>query len=182
MTLLEPLLDPTGVTAGVNDSTLSPRPVSLAGLTVGLLDNTKPNAMLLLDQIAADLTRDYGVGEIRRYVKDYFGTPIKDELFQQIVAEVDVVITAVGDCGSCSAATVADGILFERAGIPTVSITSDSFAMSGQAMADVQGFPGFQFVMVQHPVASLDAGQIRGRADQVVPEALHILGVTEAVA
>lgn len=175
----EALLDPTGVAEGESDSSLSPRPVSLKGLTVGLLDNTKPNATLLLDEIAADLTRDYGIGEIRHYVKDYFGTPIKDELLRQIVSEVDFVITAVGDCGSCSAATVADGIMFERAGIPTVSITSDAFAMSAQAMADVQGFPGFQFVMVEHPVASLDVKHIRGRADQAVPEALRILGVSE---
>lgn len=181
MTTREPLLDPTGAAEGAADGTLAPRPVSLKGLTVGLIDNTKPNAMLLLDQIVADLERDHGVGEVKRYVKDYFGTPIKDELFQQVVSEVDIVITAVGDCGSCSAATVADGIMFERAGIPTVSITSDSFAMSGQAMADVQGFPGFEFVMVEHPVASLDAAQIRGRADQAVPEALRILGVTESV-
>lgn len=177
----ERLLDPTGAAEGASDGTLSPRPVSLKGLTVGLLDNTKPNSTLLLDEIAADLSRDYGIGEIKHYVKDYFGTPVKDELFQQIVSEVDIVITAVGDCGSCSAATVADGIMFERAGIPTVSITSDSFAMSGQAMASVQGFPGFQFVMVQHPVASLDAEHIRGRADQALPEALRILGVTETV-
>jgi hypothetical protein len=179
MTILEPLLDPTGVTEGTGDGTLSPRPASLAGLTVGLLDNTKPNATLLLDEIAADLRRDHGVGEIKHYVKDYFGTPIKDELFRQIVSEVDIVITAIGDCGSCSAATVADGIMFERAGIPAVSITSDSFAMSGQAMADVQGFPGFAFVMVQHPVASLDTEHIRGRADEAIPEALRILGVME---
>lgn len=177
----EALLDPTGAAEGTTDGTLSPRPVSLKGLTVGLIDNTKPNAMLLLEQIVADLQRDHGVGEIKRYVKDYFGTPIKDELFQQVVSEVDIVITAIGDCGSCSAATVADGIMFERAGIPTVSITSDSFAMSGQAMADVQGFPGFEFVMVEHPVASLDAALIRGRADQALPEALRILGVTESV-
>ncbi len=175
----EALLDPTGRTDGDDDSTLSPRPVTLAGLTVGLLDNTKPNSMLLLDEIAADLARDHGIGEVKRYVKDYFGTPIADELFAQIVDEVDVVITAVGDCGSCSAATVADGIKFERAGIPTVSITSDSFEMSGRAMAQVQGFPGFEFVMVEHPVASLDTHLIRGRADQAVPEALRILGVTE---
>lgn len=179
-TTREALLDPTGRVEGDDDSTLAPRPTSLKGLTVGLLDNTKPNSMLLLDEIAADLKRDFGIGEVKRYVKDYFGTPIKDELFEQIVSEVDVVITAVGDCGSCSAATVADGIKFERAGIPTVSITSDSFQMSGQAMAQVQGFPGFQFVMVQHPVASLDEGLIRGRADQAVPEVLRILGVTEA--
>ncbi|WP_345750394.1 UGSC family (seleno)protein [Microbacterium rhizophilus] len=178
-TAREALLDPTGLSDSENDSTLSPRPVSLRGLTIGLLDNTKPNAMLLLDQIAADLERDHGVAGVRRYAKDYFGTPIKQELLDEIVSDVDVVITAVGDCGSCSAATVADGILFERAGIPTVSICSDSFAMSGQAMADVQGFPGFEFVMVQHPMASLDAPHIRERADQALPEVLRILGVTE---
>jgi len=179
MTILESLLDPTGATEGVDDSTLSPRPVSLAGLTVGLLDNTKPNATLLLDEIAADLRRDYGIGEVRHYVKDYFGTPIKDELFQQIVAEVDVVITAVGDCGSCSAATVADGILLERAGVPTVSITSDSFLMSGRAMAAVQGFPGFDFHAVAHPMASLTAEQVRERALAALPEVLRILGVED---
>jgi len=99
MTILEALLDPTGATGGETDSTLSPRPTTLAGLTVGLLDNTKPNSTLLLDGIAADLRRDYGIGEVKHYVKDYFGTPIKDELFRQIVSEVDIVITAVGDCG-----------------------------------------------------------------------------------
>lgn len=176
---LEPLLDPTGATERDSDSTLSPRPVTLKGLTVGLLDNTKPNSMLLLDEIAADLTRDHGIGEVRRYVKEYFGTPVGDELLGRIAAEVDIVITAVGDCGSCSAATVADGIMLERAGIPTVSITSDSFAMSGQAMADVQGFPGFSFAMVRHPMASLDSAQIRERADGIYPDVLRILGVTE---
>lgn len=175
----EALLDPTGVSDRANDSTLSPRPVSLRGLTIGLLDNTKPNAMLLLDQIAADLERDQGIAGVKRYAKDYFGTPIKPELLARIADEVDVVVTAVGDCGSCSAATVADGILFERAGIPAVSICSDAFALSAQAMADVQGFPGFEFVMVGHPVASLDAAHIRERADQAVPEVLRILGVTE---
>lgn len=179
-TLREALLDPTGAVAGEDDSTLSPRPGNLKGLTIGLIDNTKPNSMHLLDELAADLERDFGVTSFKRYVKDYFGTPIKDELFDQVVSEVDVVITAVGDCGSCSAATVADGIKFERAGVPTVSITSDSFAMSGQAMADVQGFPGFQFAMVEHPMASLDAAQIRARADAILPDVLRILGVTEA--
>lgn len=178
-TTLEPLLDPTGATDRTDDATLAPRPVTLQGLTVGLLDNTKPNSTLLLDEIAADLTRDHGIGQVRHYVKDYFGTPVSDELLGRIAGEVDIVITAVGDCGSCSAATVADGILFERAGIPTVAITSDSFAMSGQAMADVQGFPGFDFAMVRHPMASLDARQIRERADHILPDVLRILGVAD---
>jgi len=177
MAALEALLDPTGSENGAQDSTLSPRPASLRGLTVGLLDNTKPNATLLLEEIGRELAERYGIAATRLYTKDYFGTPVKPELLEQIVDEVDVVVTAVGDCGSCSAATVADGILFERRGIPAAAITSDSFLPSGRAMAKVQGFPGFDFTAVQHPMASLDAAEVRERALAVLPEIVRILGV-----
>jgi hypothetical protein len=179
MAQLEALLDPTGMEAGAADTTLSPRPVTLRGLTIGLLDNTKPNSTMLLETIAAQLREHHGAGEARLYTKDYFGTPVKQPLFEQIAGECDVVITAVGDCGSCSAATVADGIMFERAGVPTVSITSDAFLMSGQAMASVQGFPGFDFYAVKHPMASLTADEVRERAMTAMPEVLRILGVEE---
>jgi len=177
MATQELLLDPTGMEDGALNSTLSPRPVSLRGLTVGLLDNTKPNATMLLNEIARELQDHHGAGEARLYTKDYFGTPASEELLSQIADECDVVITAVGDCGSCSAASVADGILLERAGIPTVSITSDSFLMSGAAMATVQGFPGFDFYAVKHPMASLSAEEVRERALTAMPDVLRILGV-----
>jgi len=179
MALQEALLDPTGAAEGTADSTLSPRPVSLKGLRIGLLDNTKPNATLLLEEIADHLQREHGAGEATLYTKDYFGTPVAQPLLEQIVAANDVVITAVGDCGSCSAASVADGILFERAGVPTVAITSDSFLMSGRAMAQVQGFPGCAFTAVAHPMASLTADEVRERALTGMPEVLRILGVEE---
>ncbi|WP_417561602.1 UGSC family (seleno)protein [Microbacterium sp.] len=173
----EQVLDPTGMAAGSTDATLSPRTVSLRGLTVGLLDNTKPNTTDLLHALGDELQRTYGAAGARLYTKDYFGTPAAAELRDQIVAEVDVLITGVGDCGSCSAATVADGIQFERAGIPTVAITSDSFYASGRAMAQVQGFPGFEFYAVHHPFASLDADEVRERAMTALPDVLRILGV-----
>lgn len=177
MALSELLLDPTGMSDQSPDGTLSPRPVSLKGLTVGLLDNTKPNSTLLLEEIAEQLRTHHGIGRSRMYTKDYFGTPLKQELLERIAGECDIVVTAVGDCGSCSAATVADGILFERAGVPTVAITSDSFLPSGRAMATVQGFPGFEFFAVQHPVASLTADEVRERARAAMPHVLRILGV-----
>ncbi|MCR2763060.1 UGSC family (seleno)protein [Microbacterium sp. zg.B48] len=177
MATQELLLDPTGMEDGAQNSTLSPRPVSLRGLTIGLLDNTKPNSTMLLNEIARELQDHHGAGESRLYTKDYFGTPLSQELLEEIAGECDVVITAVGDCGSCSAATVADGILLERAGVPTVSITSDSFLMSGAAMASVQGFPGFDFYAVKHPMASLNADEVRERALTALPDVLRILGV-----
>jgi hypothetical protein len=70
---------------------------------------------------------------------------------------------------------VADGILLERAGLPTVSICTDAFLMPAQAMARAYGFPGFQFITVPHPVASLDRDGIRERVRAVLPELLSIL-------
>jgi hypothetical protein len=71
---------------------------------------------------------------------------------------------------------LADGILLERAGVPAVSICTDSFLLPARAMAKVYGFPGFQFVTVPHPIASLDEDQIQARARDVLPEVLRILG------
>lgn len=175
---MERLLDPTGTRSGATNRTLAARPPNLRGLTVGLLDNTKANATALLDEVAEQLHRLHGTGPSRRYTKDYFGTPVKDGLLKQIVDECDLVITAVGDCGSCSAATVADGILLERSGIPAVSVVSDAFLVSAQGMAAVQGFPGYEFLAVRHPVASLDAAQLRDRVTDALPALLRILGVT----
>ncbi|GAA1804495.1 UGSC family (seleno)protein [Nesterenkonia flava] len=180
MTILttEPLLDPTGASERDDDATLAPRPGSLTGLRLGLLDNTKTNATALLENIASALQERHGLAHVTLYTKDYFGTPVKDELLEQIAADCDAVVTAVGDCGSCSAATVADGILFERAGIPAVSITSDAFFVSGEAIATVQGFPGYEFLAVPHPVASLTADELSERARDLVPQVERILGVT----
>ncbi|NDK32574.1 UGSC family (seleno)protein [Nesterenkonia haasae] len=176
-TTTEMILDPTGADARSDDSTLAPRTGTLQGIRVALLDNTKPNATALLENIAAELKGRYDIAETRMYTKDYFGTPVKDELLQQITDECDVVVTAVGDCGSCSAATVTDGILFERAGIPAVSICSESFLMSGQAMAKVQGFSGYDFLAAAHPISSLNAQELKQRAKDLVPGIERIFGV-----
>jgi hypothetical protein len=72
---------------------------------------------------------------------------------------------------------LADGILMERAGLPAVSICTDAFEVTARAMAGVYGFPGFEFVTVPHPVASLSAEQIRDRVRDVMPEVVRILGV-----
>jgi hypothetical protein len=72
---------------------------------------------------------------------------------------------------------LADGILLERAGVPAVSICTDSFLRPAQAMARAYGFPGFEFATVPHPIASLDTGQIQARARGVLPGVLRILGL-----
>jgi hypothetical protein len=72
---------------------------------------------------------------------------------------------------------LADGILLERAGMPAVSICTDSFRVTAGAMAEMYGFPGYEFVAMPHPVASLSEEQIRLRVSEALPEVLRILGV-----
>jgi len=44
-------------------------------------------------------------------------------------------------------------------------------------MANAYGFPGFEYVSIPHPVASLTSAQIRSRVLDMMPDLLRILGV-----
>jgi hypothetical protein len=72
---------------------------------------------------------------------------------------------------------LADGILLERAGVPAVSICTDAFIPAAQAMAKVYDFPGYRFITMPHPLASLDERQLDDRARDLIPDVLRILGV-----
>lgn len=46
-------------------------------------------------------------------------------------------------------------------------------------MAKAYGFPGFEFVVTEHPVASLARDEVAQRVRQMAPRILQILGVVE---
>ena len=93
----EPLLDPTGDSERDTNTTLAPRPQSLKGLTVGLLDNTKPNGTVILRAVGRELQERYGVREIRMFQKGYFGTPVEESVVQQMLHNCDFAVAAIGD-------------------------------------------------------------------------------------
>ena len=93
----EPLLDPTGDDERTADTRLAPRPRSLAGLRVGLLDNSKPNASTLLTAVADEMRRAWGVASSTTYTKSYFGTPVEPGQIRDIRSECDVVVAGIGD-------------------------------------------------------------------------------------
>lgn len=168
------ILDPTGragASPSAGDSVLAPRPADLRGLRIGLLDNTKHNAMLFLTQLGEMLVAEQGAAEVSIIeTKQSFSVPIDDEIVARYKGTADVVVTGVGDCGSCSAAAVADGINFERAGIPAAVVLTDAFLATGRTMAEVQGAPGYEWITTQHPMAVLDEAEVRARARQLLPE------------
>jgi hypothetical protein len=96
MTKTIPVYDPRGV---VETSPLAtaPRVKKLAGLRLGLLDNTKWNANKLLRGVRDRLAQKHGFGAINYYRKESFSLAAAPDLLAEIAAENDVVITAIGD-------------------------------------------------------------------------------------
>lgn len=74
---------------------LAARPAALAGLTVGLLDISKPRGDVFLDRIETGLTAR-GIS-VRRYRKPTFSKPAPVDLRHQIATECDAVIEALAD-------------------------------------------------------------------------------------
>jgi hypothetical protein len=73
---------------------------------------------------------------------------------------------------------LADGIVLERAGVPTVSVCTDAFVVPARAMADVLGHPDFQFVTIPHPIASLSPAEIEANVGAVIDDVVRILSQT----
>ena len=88
------LLDPTSERSPVQRQ-LQPRPESLTGLTVGILDISKARGDVFLDRLDARLS-DKGIS-VKRYRKPTFTGVAPVELAQKIAVECDVVIEGLAD-------------------------------------------------------------------------------------
>lgn len=88
------LLDPTAGKAAASIETVA-RPASLAGLTVGLLDISKPRGDKFLDRIEARLA-EHDI-TVKRFVKPTFAKPAPVDLRHEIAGQCDAVIEALAD-------------------------------------------------------------------------------------
>ena len=87
------LLSPFGATSDTVKPLARRRP-SLAGLRIGILDNSKPNADVLLGRVAERLAERAGAS-IRRWQKPGASNPAL--MIDEIAGAADVVLTGSGD-------------------------------------------------------------------------------------
>ena len=88
------LLDPTGERTAPHREPL-PRPATLAGQVVGLLDISKPRGDVFLDRLE-QLLADAGA-VVRRYSKPTFTKPAPVDLRHEIATQCTLVIEALAD-------------------------------------------------------------------------------------
>lgn len=88
------LLDPTSERMPAQRQ-LTPRPSSLEGLTVGLLDIAKARGDVFLDRLE-ELLKERGL-RVARFRKPTFTKVLPPELAREVVARADVVVEALAD-------------------------------------------------------------------------------------
>jgi hypothetical protein len=88
-------IDPTvgGGTARIPPAV---RPLDLAGTVVGLLDNTKEQAEVILQTIAEALRQHYGIAGVLLRRKEHYSKPAPPRLLDDMAREVQVAVAAVG--------------------------------------------------------------------------------------
>ena len=90
------VLSPIGGTSG-DGASVPPLPGSLAGCTVGFIDNRKANFDLLADEIGAILSAEHGVKTVIRRRKANAATPAAPEILAGLAKDCDVVFAGSAD-------------------------------------------------------------------------------------
>ena len=90
------IVDPAGTTA-VASKMLAPRPRSLEGATIALLDNSKPNAGVLLERAGALLAARTGARAVKLWSKPSASSAAAPAVIEEIAAAARVVLTASAD-------------------------------------------------------------------------------------
>jgi hypothetical protein len=147
------------------------RKAKLDGLRLGVLDNSKWNASKLLRGASAALGEDIGFAAVNYYVKDSFSKDAAPELIDRIAYESDVVLTAIGDCGSCCSCCIRDAVALERLGVPVAAIVTTAFLRETELTREALGMPDLRPIVIDHPVSSITRPELERRVAQIRAQA-----------
>lgn len=90
------ILDPT-TQAAAQTIAYAPRPASLQGKRVALIENTKFNSDRLLQKVGDVLKAEYEVTETRMWRKRNSSVPAHEEIIAEVRKTCDVMIAGIGD-------------------------------------------------------------------------------------
>lgn len=139
-------LDPVSEAEESERKPLSTRIDSVEGTRIGLLDNGKPAAGPILEVIENKLRNRYSSVGFDHYALAEFNM-LKDQDvlddIQQWASDnsIDAVISAMGDCGSCTKFLAWGTEHVEKAGVPAVGLIDDGFEMDWKSNSIEKGRP-----------------------------------------
>lgn len=161
------IMDPLAETAAEKIE-LSHIPKKINKITY--FDNTKPNADVILNTIHENLSINH-INAIKPA-----GAPATKEQMKE-AKKGDVVILALGDCGSCTTWVILDAIMLEKEGKPTICICTHKFADYAYSLAKAQGAEDLKIVEIEHPIAGLKDEEVKIKTEKIIGKIKKLLNI-----
>lgn len=140
------MLNPVSDATESERKALAPRVDTLEGKRIGLLDNGKPAAEPILQVVEERLEERHPSSEFEHHAIPEFNMLKDEETLEGIrswaaAEDLDVVISAMGDCGSCTKFLAWGTEYVEKAGVPAVGLIDEGFEMDWKSNAIEKGRP-----------------------------------------
>ena len=154
--------NPVGYPPKVSRKQPAPRPSTLDGKTVYLIDSRFDDSVELLKQVQLWFAEKMpGVKTELRQMASYYGKDDPD-LWNEIKAANGVAIIGVGHCSTCAPAVSTHAITLEtQYGVPTVAIHTDKFVKVVQSVIRMGGLAMAPLVFVPQPVMGKTEAELR---------------------
>ena len=143
--------------------------------TLGFLWNDKPNGDILLRTLERLLKEELGVSNTIFRKKPFASSSAPEDVIEELSGKSDLVILAVGDCGSCTSWLIHDAVELEKRGTPTVSILTDEFSSLGKMEAQALSMPRLPTVIIPHPVGGIKEREVEDKAKKALGEILKAM-------
>src|SRR5438477_2265598 len=147
------VLNPVGYPPKIDKKTIAPRPESLDGKTIYLVDCRFDDSIELLKQVQNWFAEF--MPAVKTKVISLSATYQHDDpkTWEEIKANGHAAIVGVGHCSNCSPAVATHAITLEtRYGVPTVAIHTDKFDRVVTSVTRMAGLPDARRAFVPMPV------------------------------
>jgi hypothetical protein len=96
--------------------------------------------------------------------------------YDAFVGGVDVVVSGLGNCGSCTSWSVRDGLTALNRGLPAVVAVTEQFETLARRLSADLGRPGLRLTVLPFSAHVLSDDEIRAAARERFPALLELLG------
>jgi hypothetical protein len=163
-------LNPLGTPPKITRKTPAPRPETLDGKTVYLVDCRFDDSIELLKQVQAWFAEHMpSVTTKLVSLSAYYGHD-DPETWKKIRADRGVAIVGVGHCSTCAPAVATHAITLDtKYGVPAVALHTDKFDKVVRSVAKMAGLPAAPAAFVPQPVMGKTAEQLKAYVNGVDP-------------
>jgi hypothetical protein len=98
--------------------------------------------------------------------------------YEGLIRNSHVLVSGLGNCGSCSVSTVQDALSGLTVGKPTLTVVTSHFRTLAHLLAENAGRSGLRIFELPHPLSQRPEHEIREIAREYFPSMLKALGAT----